>query len=83
MAHEQHQDHEGHEHGPNCGHTPVNHNDHVDYLHDGHRHASHESHWDEHIASTMAARSDSGSAGSTFAEGPADMPSGPGDVGGD
>ena len=25
-----------HIHGPACGHTPVQHGDHVDYLHDGH-----------------------------------------------
>jgi zinc transport system permease protein len=24
------------------------HGDHVDYLHDGHRHAAHEGHYDEH-----------------------------------
>jgi zinc transport system permease protein len=37
-----------HEHGPGCGHEPVPHGDHVDYLHDGHRHAAHEGHYDEH-----------------------------------
>ncbi len=37
-----------HEHGPTCGHPPVQHGDHVDYLHDGHRHAAHEGHYDEH-----------------------------------
>lgn len=37
-----------HEHGPQCGHEPVVHGDHVDYLHDGHRHAVHEEHYDEH-----------------------------------
>jgi hypothetical protein len=26
----------------------VQHRDHVDYVHDGHRHAAHEAHWDEH-----------------------------------
>jgi hypothetical protein len=26
----------------------VSHGDHMDYLHDGHRHASHAGHWDEH-----------------------------------
>jgi hypothetical protein len=26
----------------------VQHEDHVDYVHDGHRHAAHEGHWDEH-----------------------------------
>ena len=37
-----------HEHGPGCGHEAVAHGDHVDYLHDGHRHAAHEGHYDEH-----------------------------------
>jgi zinc transport system permease protein len=37
-----------HEHGPACGHESVTHGDHVDYLHDGHRHAAHGDHWDEH-----------------------------------
>ena len=27
---------------------PLEHGDHVDYLHDGHRHAAHEGHYDEH-----------------------------------
>jgi hypothetical protein len=27
-----------HQHGPSCGHTAVQHEDHVDYLHDGHLH---------------------------------------------
>ena len=27
-----------HEHGPNCGHTGIQHGDHVDYLHDGQLH---------------------------------------------
>jgi hypothetical protein len=27
-----------HQHGPGCGHTAVQHGDHVDYLHDGHLH---------------------------------------------
>jgi zinc transport system permease protein len=38
----------GHEHGPDCGHLAVPHGDHVDYVHDGHRHAAHGSHYDEH-----------------------------------
>jgi zinc transport system permease protein len=38
----------GHEHGEACGHTAVPHLDHVDYVHDGHRHAPHGSHYDEH-----------------------------------
>jgi zinc transport system permease protein len=37
-----------HEHGPGCGHPAVRHGDHVDYVHDGHRHASHGQHYDEH-----------------------------------
>ncbi|WP_110205204.1 metal ABC transporter permease [Nocardioides daejeonensis] len=37
-----------HRHGENCGHAAVPHGDHVDYLHDGHRHAVHGEHYDEH-----------------------------------
>ena len=37
-----------HEHGPECGHPAIEHEHHVDYLHDGHRHAPHEGHYDEH-----------------------------------
>jgi zinc transport system permease protein len=37
-----------HEHGPGCGHPAVEHGDHVDYIHDGHRHAAHGGHYDEH-----------------------------------
>ncbi len=37
-----------HEHGVECGHPAVPHNNHVDYLHDGHRHAVHGGHYDEH-----------------------------------
>ena len=29
-----------HAHGPECGHVAVPHDDHVDYVHDGHRHAA-------------------------------------------
>lgn len=36
---------EEHSHGPGCGHLPIQHADHVDYLHDGHLHApGHEHH---------------------------------------
>jgi zinc transport system permease protein len=38
----------GHDHGDDCGHVAVRHGDHVDYVHDGHRHAPHGSHYDEH-----------------------------------
>ncbi len=37
-----------HEHGPACGHASVPHGDHVDYVHDGHRHAAHGAHYDDH-----------------------------------
>jgi zinc transport system permease protein len=41
-----------HRHGPDCGHVAVEHDDHVDYVHDGHRHAVHLTgegpHYDEH-----------------------------------
>ena len=37
-----------HEHGDDCGHLAVSHGDHVDYVHDGHRHAPHGRHYDEH-----------------------------------
>ena len=37
-----------HDHGPVCGHVAVTHGDHVDYVHDGHRHAIHGKHYDEH-----------------------------------
>ncbi len=40
-----------HEHGPGCGHLTMPHGDHVDYVHDGHRHAPHGGHWDEHAPS--------------------------------
>ena len=48
-AHAQHAaaDHE-HRHGPDCGTETVQHDDHLDYLHDGHRHAAHGDHYDEH-----------------------------------
>lgn len=41
-------DYHPHEHGPGCGHQAVEHNGHVDYLHDGERHAVHGGHYDEH-----------------------------------
>lgn len=37
-----------HEHGEDCGHPGVPHGDHLDYVHDGHRHAAHGEHYDEH-----------------------------------
>ncbi len=37
-----------HVHGDDCGHPAVEHDDHTDYLHDGHLHAAHGRHYDEH-----------------------------------
>ncbi|MEI2777789.1 MAG: metal ABC transporter permease [Tetrasphaera sp.] len=37
-----------HEHGPGCGHEALTHEGHVDYLHDGERHAAHGGHYDQH-----------------------------------
>ncbi|GAA5149927.1 metal ABC transporter permease [Nocardioides marinquilinus] len=43
-----HDDRHPHRHGDDCGHLAVPHDDHVDYVHDGHRHAPHGEHYDEH-----------------------------------
>lgn len=40
--------HSEHEHSESCGHPAVPHGDHVDYVHEGHRHAMHGGHYDEH-----------------------------------
>ncbi|MBL7253489.1 hypothetical protein [Paractinoplanes lichenicola] len=45
--HETHIAHD-HQHGDDCGHAAVPHDDHVDYEHDGHRHHAHDGHYDEH-----------------------------------
>ncbi|MPY59313.1 zinc transporter permease [Streptomyces spongiae] len=45
--HRTHDDHP-HTHGEGCGHLAVPHEDHIDYVHDGHRHAAQEGHWDDH-----------------------------------
>lgn len=37
-----------HEHADGCGHPGVQHGDHTDFLHEGHRHARHADHYDEH-----------------------------------
>jgi len=47
MSHDKHDNHP-HQHGPSCGHTAVRHEDHVDYVHDGHLHHPHGDHVDEH-----------------------------------
>ena len=50
LPHEEAHPHEDehHIHGPGCGHVAVVHGDHTDYIHDGHRHAPHGDHYDEH-----------------------------------
>jgi zinc transport system permease protein len=52
-VHETCEDDHEHRHGRDCGHLAVEHGDHVDYVHDGHRHAVHVDqtgapHYDEH-----------------------------------
>lgn len=39
---------QNHQHGPGCGHEPVPHGDHTDYLVDGHLHHPHGGHCDDH-----------------------------------
>jgi len=46
-VHSEHVEHT-HVHRSGCGHTVVKHGVHEDYLHDGHRHAVHGDHVDEH-----------------------------------
>lgn len=62
MAHDQHEEHGEHTHGPDCGHESVPHGDHVDYLHDGHRHREHDGHWDECDEEAVAGGSAAGKA---------------------
>jgi hypothetical protein len=38
-----------HVHGDGCGHRAVPHDEHLDYLHNGHWHAPHDGHYDEHL----------------------------------
>ena len=56
VTHGLHAERHTHEHGPGCGHQAIAHGDHVDYLHDGHRHAPHDDHYDEHADVEEAAR---------------------------
>lgn len=43
-----------HVHSDQCGHTRIQHGDHVDYLHDGHLHHPHNGHYDEHVIAVSA-----------------------------
>ena len=49
-VHEVHLSHNAHMHvhTEDCGHPAVSHEDHVDYVHGQHRHAAHDTHYDEH-----------------------------------
>lgn len=43
LTHKEH----SHIHGAGCGHPMISHQDHTDYLHEGHLHRVHENHADE------------------------------------
>ena len=43
-----------HIHGPDCGHPAVPHDDHIDYLVDGHLHHPHGEHCDDHGPLSLA-----------------------------
>ncbi|AEH10693.1 hypothetical protein FsymDg_3397 [Candidatus Protofrankia datiscae] len=47
-SHPAHHSTSEHPHTYGCGHVAVPHHDHIDYIHDNHRHADHDGHWDEH-----------------------------------
>jgi hypothetical protein len=53
-THKPHGDHQ-HQHGPDCGHTAIQHEGHTDYLHDGHLHNVHGDHVDDHAIAVDAA----------------------------
>jgi hypothetical protein len=48
LEEEAHAGHEDHEHGEGCGHEAIEHGDHVDYVHDGHRHFLRDGIWHHH-----------------------------------
>lgn len=52
-THKPHDNHQ-HVHGPDCGHTAVQHDGHTDYLHDGHMHNNHGDHVDDHALAVDA-----------------------------
>ena len=51
--HATHGSHE-HVHGPECGHSAVDHAGHTDFLHEGHLHQPHGDHVDEHVVESDA-----------------------------
>lgn len=73
-----HNDHP-HVHGQACGHTPVVHADHVDYLHDGHlHHVNSAGAVEEHTLEVTAANPDACTSGHVCNSHPADHVHGPG-----
>jgi hypothetical protein len=48
LEEEAHEGHDDHEHGEGCGHEAIEHGDHVDYVHDGHRHFFKDGLWHHH-----------------------------------
>jgi hypothetical protein len=48
MSSKSHDGHD-HDHGPNCGHTAIDHDGHTDYLHDGHLHHAEDGRIEEHV----------------------------------
>lgn len=57
MEHHVHDEH-NHQHSLACGHTKIRHEDHIDYVHNGHLHREHEGHWDECIISVSNVNQD-------------------------
>ena len=47
-----------HDHNESCGHTRVQHEDHIGYLHDEHLHCEHDGHYDEHSIDVSGANPD-------------------------
>eukprot|EP00054_Salpingoeca_dolichothecata_P023362 m.155627 g.155627 ORF g.155627 m.155627 type:complete len:185 (-) comp24659_c1_seq2:48-602(-) len=45
-CHNPHTHHNNHKHGPDCGHMPIRHGDHLDYIVDSLLHCSHKDHCD-------------------------------------
>ncbi|HEU0120144.1 MAG TPA: hypothetical protein VFQ91_06435 [Bryobacteraceae bacterium] len=72
MSHTIHTDSDHiHVHGPGCGHTAVEHEGHVDYLHDGHMHNHEGDHYVEHALGVSEQNPDDCTAGhSCAAHGP-------------
>jgi hypothetical protein len=77
MAHN-HENHD-HVHGPACGHTAIQHGDHVDYLHDGHlHHQTSAGHVEEHSVDVTASNPDGCTGGHACSGHSADHVHGPG-----